>query len=214
MSATRRVLLSAAAAFALGSGCRQDAGAAAKGEDAGDMALGDPRAPVQLIEYASVTCSHCATFHETVFPRLKSAYIDTGKVRFIFREFPTPPAEVAVAGFQIARCGGAGPDKYFSVIDALFKQQATIFAARAQGNVKEPLLNIARSAGLSDDQFSACVRDEAGARRIRAVTEKAVETFKIDGTPALVLNGERLVAPDLYTYEGLSKRIDQALAGG
>jgi protein-disulfide isomerase len=88
----------------------------------GDKVLGADNAPVTIVEYASVTCPHCATFHQQTYPTLKSKYIDTGKVRLIFREFPTQPAPVAIAGFMLARCAG---DRYYPMLDAIFDQQKT-----------------------------------------------------------------------------------------
>src|SRR5262245_20812558 len=108
MLATRRHMLAIACAFPALAACQNKGGGAA-GEAAGDMAIGDPKAPVQLIEYASVTCPHCREFHDRTWAKLKANYIDTGKVRFIFREFPTAPEELAVAGFQVARCGNRTP---------------------------------------------------------------------------------------------------------
>src|SRR5262249_50923061 len=101
----RKVLLGALALSA----CNGSGGSAAS--SASDMTIGSASAPAKLIEYASVTCPHCREFHATVWDQLKTNYIDTGKVQFTFREFPTPPPQVAVAGFQIARCGGATPEQ-------------------------------------------------------------------------------------------------------
>jgi protein-disulfide isomerase len=97
-----------------------------------DMTMGDPKAAVKMVEYASASCSHCATFNNTVFPAFKAKYIDTGKVGYTFKEFLTPPVEVAAAGFLTARC--AGKDKYFSVVDAIF---------RAQNEVTDALTDVA-----------------------------------------------------------------------
>lgn len=108
----------------------------------GDKSLGNEKAPVTIIEYASMTCSHCANFHATVYPVLKKKYIDTGKVRFIFREFPLDA--VATAAFMLARC--APPDKYFAMIDVLFEQQKNW--AFTKENAKG-LLAIAKQAGFS-----------------------------------------------------------------
>jgi protein-disulfide isomerase len=180
---------------------------------AGEMALGKADAPVTLIEYASVTCSHCREFHEKVWPGLKANYIDSGKIRFVFREFPTAPPEVAVAGFQVARCNAPTPEQYFQRLDVLFDQQEQVFAALQQGRVRDQLLTIAKSAGLTEDQFNACVADAAGVKRIQDTVAKGESDFKIEGTPTLILNNEKLTAPESYSYEGLSKMIDAKLAG-
>src|SRR6201996_4270527 len=109
-----------------------------------DMTLGDPHARVTVIEYASASCPHCARFNNEVFPAFKAKYIDTGKIHYVFREFLTEPVEVAAAAFLTARC--AGKDKYFSVLDAVFKAQTQMFQS---GDIKGTLLGIAQSAGLT-----------------------------------------------------------------
>ena len=118
----------------------------------GDMAQGDEKAPVTIIEYASMTCPHCADFHATTYPELKKRYIDTGKVRFIFREFPLD--QLALAGFLLARC--VGPDKYFPMIDTLFQLQKEWVVQKPLG----PLLAIAKQAGMSEQQFNECLQDK------------------------------------------------------
>ncbi len=107
----------------------------------GDKILGSDKAPVTIIEYASVTCPHCAVFHTEVYPKLKEKFIDTGKVRFVFREFPTAPANASIAGFMLARCSG---DKYFPLIDAMMEQQRSWIEKPYEG-----LLRMARQAGMS-----------------------------------------------------------------
>ncbi|MFZ4601435.1 MAG: DsbA family protein [Caulobacterales bacterium] len=180
---------------------------------AGDMALGNPASKVTLIEYASVTCSHCAEFKKNVWPQLKANYVDTKKINFIFREFTTPPNEVSAAGFLVARCGNPTPDQYFTRLEVLFDQQTAVFEALQAGQVRVALLNIAKSAGLTEEQFNACVTDQAGIARIKAGEEVALKEFNITGTPSLILNGEKLNDPSAYTYEGLAKLIDAKLAG-
>jgi protein-disulfide isomerase len=175
------------------------------------MAIGDPKAKVQLIEYASVTCSHCREFHEKVWPALKANYIDQGKVRFVFREFPTNPVEIAVAGFQVARCAADAPEKYFSVLDVLFDQQNAVFDALERGGARDVLLNIAKSAGVSEDKFNACITDPAGVKRVQATVDRGEKLYKVQGTPTLILNGQKLEDPSAYTYDGLAKLIDAKL---
>lgn len=208
----REVLLGAggAALFGLGacSGANGQAGASPD-----DMGIGAADAPATLIEYASVTCSHCAEFHETVWDQLKTNYIDTGKVRFIFREFPTPPPAIAVAGFQLARCGGATPEQYLTRVGVLFEQQRAIFATGSMEGVRQKLVEIGAGAGLSEQQVMACITDQAGAERIRRTVEAAQTQFDITGTPTFILNGEKLTDPSVVTYEGLSRAIDAAIAG-
>jgi protein-disulfide isomerase len=193
--------------------CGGGNGGASAGNGPGpdDMVLGAANARVTLIEYASATCPHCAHFHETVWDQLKTNYIDTGKVRFIFREYPTPPEAVAVAGFQLARCGGATPEQYFARLGELFRQQQAMFASGTMDGVRAKLLEIGASSGLSEQQVTQCISDDAGPDRIRRL-EEGSRQFNVTGTPTLVLNGQKLDDPRALTYEGLSQMIDQALA--
>jgi protein-disulfide isomerase len=209
----RRQLILGVSALALAA-CSGGNGGAAAGNGPGpdDMALGSSNARVTLIEYASATCPHCAHFHETVWDQLKTNYIDTGKVRFIFREFPTPPEAVAVAGFQLARCGGATPEQYFARLGEIFRQQQAMFASGTMEGVRAKLLEIGASSGLSEQQVMQCISDDAGPDRIRRL-EEGSRQFNITGTPTLILNGQKLDDPRAVTYEGLSQMIDQALAG-
>ena len=202
----RRVLLVGAGALAI-AGCGGASGSAAATAD--DMVLGQENAPVTLIEYASTTCSHCAEFHASVWPQLKANYIDTGKVRFIFREFPTDPAAIAVAGFQLARCNGATSEQYYARLGVLFEQQRAIFATGSMAGVRDKFVEIGGGAGLSQEQVMQCITDPAGAERVRRIGEGAAQ-FQVTGTPSLILNGERLTDPSAYTYEGLARLLDAA----
>jgi protein-disulfide isomerase len=203
----REVILGGAALVA---GCGAGGGAASS---EADMGIGAADAPVTLIEYASVTCPHCAEFHADVWDQLKTNYIDTGKVRFIFREFPTPPPQVAVAGFQLARCGGATPEQYLTRVGVLFEQQREVLGSGTMEGVRQKLIQIGAEAGLSEQQVMECISDEAGVERIRTTVDEGTRQFQITGTPTLVLNGEKLPSDAaLLTYEGLSRRIDAELA--
>ena len=175
-----------------------------------DMVLGSPNARVTLIEYASAACPHCAHFHETVFAQLKANYIDTGKVRLIFREFLTNPPAVALAGFQVARCGGATPEQYFARLGEIFRQHDAMFATGSMEGIRAKLLEIGASSGLSEQQVMQCIADDAGPERIRRI-EDGSRQFNVDATPTLILNGQKLEDPRALTYEGLSQMIDQAL---
>ena len=151
----------------------------------GDKVLGSDSAPVTIVEYASVTCPHCATFHQKSYPALKSKYIDTGKVKLIFREFPTQPAAVAIAGFMLARCA---EDKYYPMLDAIFSQQQSWAQDPYDG-----LLRIARQAGFSKEKFEACLKDEKLAEQIQAVAQRGNEQFKVESTPTFFVNGKKYV---------------------
>ena len=150
----------------------------------GDVALGPDNAKVTIIEYASLTCSHCAAFHRDTYPALKSRYIDTGQVRYILREFPLDP--LATAGFMLARCDGE--QKYYPVVDMLFQQQ------RAWAYVDKPLdalRQMMRQAGFSQEKFDSCLRDQKLYDAVNAVKNRGIETFKVDSTPTFFINGQR-----------------------
>jgi protein-disulfide isomerase len=151
----------------------------------GDKIIGAENAPVTIVEYASVTCPACATFHRETYPTLKSKYIDAGKVRVIFREFPTQPAPIAIAGFMLARCSG---DKYFPMLDAIFEQQQSWAQDPYNG-----FLRIARQAGLSQERFEACLSDQKLAENIQEVAVRGNKEFKVESTPTFFINGKRFV---------------------
>jgi protein-disulfide isomerase len=204
----RRALVLAAAAFALGA-CGGNGNAAVSAED---MVLGQTNAPVTVIEYASTTCSHCAHFHETVWEQFKANYIDTGKVRFVFREFPTAPAPVAVAGFQVARCGGANSEQYFERVGELFRTQPALFQSLQVDGGRQFFIDFGASANLTQEQTLACISDVSGAERIRKTVEEGSAQFTITGTPTFILDGVKVTDPSVVTYEGLSRLVDAALA--
>ena len=147
----------------------------------GDMAQGDEKAPVTIIEYASMTCPHCADFHAQTYPELKKRYIDTGKVRFIFREFPLD--QLALAGFLLARC--VGPDKYFPMIDTLFQLQKEWVVQKPLG----PLLAIAKQAGMSEQQFNDCLQDKKLIDGLEDVRQRAMK-LNVQSTPSFFINGK------------------------
>jgi len=169
-----------------------------------DMAIGAKDAPVTITEYASMTCPHCAAFNEKVFPQIKSEYIDTNKIRYVFREFPLDIK--AAAGSMLARCiakdDGA---KYFAVIDLLFKQQNEW----AMKNTAETLTRIGKQAGLSQSQVEDCLKDQALLDKIAADQKFAAEVLKVNSTPTFFINGEILKGEQ--TFEEFSKRINALL---
>jgi protein-disulfide isomerase len=168
----------------------------------GDMAQGDEKAPVTIIEYASMTCPHCAAFHATVYPELKKRYIDTGKVRFIFREFPLD--QLALAAFLLARC--AGPDKYFPMIDTLFQLQKEWVTQKPLA----PLLAIAKQAGMSEQAFNECLQDQKLIDGIEDVRQRAMK-LSIQSTPSFFVNGKPLRGN--YTIEEFEKAMAPYLKG-
>jgi protein-disulfide isomerase len=166
------------------------------------MSLGKPDAKVQVTEYASASCSHCARFNNEVFPAFKAKYIDTGKVHYTLKEFLTPPEQVAAAGFLVARC--AGKDKYFTVLDSIYKNQAEMFQT---GDFRGVLLRIAQSAGMTEDQFNKCVADETALKALNTRVERAVKEDKITGTPSFVVNGKKVAEGEVSLAQ-----LDTAIA--
>jgi len=152
---------------------------------ADDMSMGKATAPVTMVEYASVSCPHCARWNADVFPAFKAKYIDTGRVHYVAREALTGDPAIAAAGFLTARC--AGKDKYFQVVDAVYHGQEEM---QRTGQPHQVLLNIARSAGLTDAQFEACIRDEKSLAALQARWDHYVKDDKINGTPTFVINGK------------------------
>ena len=156
----------------------------------GDMTLGDPKAKVKMIEYASVSCSHCAHFNNEVFPAFRKKYIDSGKVHYTFREILTPPNEVAAAGFMVARC--AGKDRYFAVLDAMFHEFDTWAKS---GDVRASLLTAGKAGGLSEQQVMACVADDGALDTLQTRVAANVKQGDITGTPTFSFNGVTHVGP-------------------
>ena len=164
----------------------------------GDRSLGKDDAPVTIVEYASMTCPHCAHFHETTYPELKKRYIDTGKVRFIFREFPLDP--LAAGASMLARC--ADKEQFFPLIETLFQQQS-------KWAVEKPipqLLAIARQAGFSEEKFKACLSDQKMLDAMQAEQKRATDKFQVNSTPTLFVNGKKHVGG--ISIDDLAKVID------
>jgi len=147
-----------------------------------DIVMGKPNAPVTIIEYASMTCPHCAHFATETFPKLKEKYIDTGKVRYIMREYPLD--QLALAAFMLARC--AGPDKYYPMIETLFAEQDKWRVRDIQ-----PLLGIARQAGFTEESAKACIGDKELFDKIKQTRDRGSQKFKVEATPTFYINGER-----------------------
>ena len=182
----------------------QSASDVAKPMSLPDMALGPANASVTITEYASMTCPHCAAFNETVFPKIKSEYIDTGKIRYIFREFPLDIK--AAAGSMLARCIAKDDSgKYFTVIDLLFKQQNDWVLK----NTTETLTRIGKQAGLSQQAVEDCLKDQALLDKIAADQKYASEVLKVDSTPTFFINGERIKGET--SFEEFDKRIKSLL---
>jgi protein-disulfide isomerase len=171
------------------------------------MVMGKADAPVTVIEYASMTCPHCAHYQETTFPELKKRYIDTGKVRYIFREFPLD--NLAAAAFMLARCAGElDSSKYYAMIDTLFAQQRTWAVEKPI----PPLMAIAKQAGFTEKSFDACLANQKLLTGIEDVRQRAIKKFQVDSTPTFFINGKRTVGA--VTIDDMAKIIDPMLKGG
>ncbi len=182
----------------------QSAADVAKPVSLPDMALGPANASVTITEFASMTCPHCAAFDKDVFPKIKSEYVDTGKVRYVFREFPLDIK--AAAGSMLARCiakDDAG--KYFAVVDMLFKQQNDWVLK----NTAETLTRIGKQAGLSQQAVEDCLKDQALLDKISADQKYASEVLKVDSTPTFFINGDKIKGE--ASFEEFDKRIKSLL---
>ncbi len=178
----------------------------------GEMVLGDDKAPVTIIEYASMTCPHCANFHATTYPELKKRYIDTGKVRFIFREFPLD--QLAAAGFMLARCSAqdvkaavpglditkVAAQRYYAMIETLFAQQKDWVVQRPL----QPLLNIAKQAGFSEQSFNECLKNQTVLDGIKEVGDRGGK-LGVNSTPTFFINGKKFSGS--LTIDDLDKAI-------
>ena len=208
---SRRAAMTAAALAAMATLAGCNGGGSAAAVD-GDMAMGAAEgAKVTVIEYASVTCHVCAAWQKENWAAFKAAYVDTNKVRYVFRELPTGPVNVAVAGFMIARC--AGDDKYFDVVHNIMASQDEW---QAGVNPRDTLFRIGNGAGLSNQQIEACIKNPENikAADARARTSQAAD---VDGTPTFLVNGVKVISPGSQsgtTMADLSRAIDAELAKG
>jgi protein-disulfide isomerase len=190
------VILAAGAAAAL------PIQASAQAELLQDMVLGKPDAPVTIIEYASLACSHCASFHENTLPRLKAEYIDTGKVRLVFRDFPFEEAGLRAA--MLARC--SGPDRYFGFVETIFRQQRVWAAAP---NPVEALGQIGRLGGIGEEQFRSCLANRQIEEYILKSRLKAQNEIGVTSTPTFIIGTEKY--PGARSFEEMKKLIDPLL---
>jgi protein-disulfide isomerase len=188
----------------IGEAMAQSASDVAKPVSLQDMVLGPANAPVTITEFASMTCPHCSAFNETVFPKIKSEYIDTGKIRYVFREFPLDIK--AAAGSMLARCiAKDDSSRYFAVIDMLFKQQSDWVLK----NTTATLIRIGKQAGLSQQAVEDCLKDQALLDKIAADQKYASEVLKVDSTPTFFINGEKIKGET--SFEEFDKKIKSLL---
>ncbi|MFV0243712.1 MAG: DsbA family protein [Qingshengfaniella sp.] len=171
-----------------------------------EMALGAEDAPVTVVEYASFTCNHCAAFHENQFKDIKENYIDTGKVRMIFREVYFD--RYGLWASMVARCGGS--ERYFGISDMIFDQQRDWISGGDPTAAVEALRRIGKTAGLTDDDLNACLADSAKAEALVAWYQTNAETDGIDSTPSFIINGTQY---GNMSYADFAKVLDEKLGG-
>jgi protein-disulfide isomerase len=168
-----------------------------------ETALGDPNAPVTIVEYSSLTCPHCAAFHRETLPQVKTSYIDTGKVRFVYRDFPL--GKLALAAAVVGRC--VDPSRHFAFIDMLYRDQDTWSQSR------DPLAELklrAQLAGLSDSQVEACLGNKPLIQAVQQRAQEGQQRYGIDSTPSFIVNGKKISGEQ--SFEAFSRAIDAALA--
>jgi protein-disulfide isomerase len=171
-----------------------------------DMIAGNPDATVEIIEYASFTCPHCATFHKGAYKQLREEYIDTGKVRFVYREVFFD--RFGLWASLVARCGG--PEKYFGIADLIYAGQDQWTRAGEPAAIVEELRKIGRLAGLDNDTLEACLQDAEQAQTLVAWYQQNAEADQIDSTPSFIINGKKY---SNMSYPDMKAIIDEALAG-
>ena len=181
--------LSLGLALALGA-CNKGAGGGS-GSVSGDMSLGNPNAKVTVDEFASLGCPICAKWNNDVFPTFKAKYLDTGKVHYVFHEFLTGDLPVAGAGFLLAHC--AGKDKYFQVLDAVFRQEADLLESDQGAAKRDRLVKVAESVGMTEPQFETCVSDDAALKALNDRSDAAHQKYNIESTPTFIINGKTYV---------------------
>jgi protein-disulfide isomerase len=164
--------------------------------------IGEADAPVTIVEYFSLGCPHCKRFHEDILPKLKADYIDTGKARLVFRDFPLD--NVAFAAALLTRC--VNDLAYFAMVDTLFKQQEAWHVQNGIGQITA----IAKSAGMDDAAFNACISDQARKDKVVAMQKEATDTFKVEATPTFFINDRKLSG--VSEYAAFKATIDNALA--
>lgn len=167
--------------------------------DSGDMVLGAANAPVTIIEYASLTCPHCARFHTETLPQLKANYIDKGLVKYVFRDFPLDG--VALSGAMIARC--AGPERYFGLLDVFFQQQSSWASGNDGGKMVAALKRLARLGGLSEAQVDECLRNKEIQDAVIGSRLAGEKQFDVRSTPTLIINGQKHAGA--LTFEAIDK---------
>lgn len=190
-----------------GAATQADDGAAAEVDTSTvkEMSLGNPDASVEVVEYASFTCPHCRNFAETVYPKIKANYIDTGKIHFVYREVYFD--RFGLWAGMVARCGGGM--RYFGIADMIYEKQKE-WTQGQPAQIAENLKTIGKTAGLSGDELDACLSDEAKAKALVKVFEDTTKADDVNATPTFIINGQKY---SNMTYEDFSKILDEKIGG-
>lgn len=208
-SLTRRFLLTLAGLALALTACGGGDTAATVGVDGeytveGDYILGDADAPVTLVEYASVACPGCAAWHASVYPDVKSKYIDTGKIKYVFRPFPASTPEMATTGHKLAYCGPR--DKFFKNIGLQFDAQQRLFKALQSGQGRQAYVSLAKASGLSEEEFMTCLTDPDIEARYKRDTQLGID-MGVTSTPTLFINGQKTPSNSLEAIEAMALPI-------
>ncbi len=201
----RELLKSGAAGLALAGGLGSTAWAQDESVAIPDMVLGDPDAPVEMVEYASFTCPHCARFHADVYPQLKADYIDTGKVKFVYREVYFD--RFGLWASMIARC--AGETRFFAFTDLLYEEQRNWAGSQDPAQVIDNLRTLAKTAGMNDETLDACMSDAAKAEALVGWYQTNAERDGVNSTPSFLIGGEKY---NNMTYDEMKAIIDAKLS--
>jgi len=167
---------------------------------ADDYIMGDADASVTLVEYASVACPGCAYWHQTVYPEIKTKYIDTGKIKYVFRPFPASTPEIATAGHKLALC--ADREKFYKNIKLQFDRQTQIFDMGQRGQLRQAYISLAKASGLTEKEFNACMSDPEITARYDAFAQLGIDQG-VTGTPSVFVNGTKTSKTDLEAIEEL-----------
>jgi len=170
-----------------------------------EKVLGQADAPVTMLAFESLSCPHCATFHQGAWPQVKEQYVDTGKVRFVYRDFPTNEAGAIAA--MMARC--VPPDRYFGMIEMLYRTQGSWLRSP---NPREALRQTARLGGLTGEEFEQCVTNEELFQYIRNQQNAANAEYGVDSTPTFVIGDRKIIGPQ--SFDVFSDAIEAELSGG
>jgi protein-disulfide isomerase len=186
--------------------CKPSGGAGAPAS--GDMSLGNPNAKVTVAEYASLGCPICAKWNNDNFAAFKTKYVDSGRVHYVLKEMLTGDEAVSAAGFLLARC--AGKDKYFQVVDAVWRAEQDLLETGRGADQRDRLLKVGESMGMTDAQINACIGDDAALAALNKRVTDSANAAKIDSTPTFVINGK--VITGYQDMAAMDKAITEAEA--